>query len=1755
MDDSAPETDSEAPEQLEGGAYEIIRSRLAGHGAELRERLGKLNAERQRVFGAVESSLLATERVTTEHRCVARDMADIGGNRFLFAYNVQFGLKATTAPSDVFAAYHYAPGSHAFTDIGLDLLDQGGFADDFASLYKYYRETTFVKFLRIGPHLYMAFRVGKAVEDIKCFKWRIVGNGENGGLEYLGNRFDHEYEFPPQQEFEWVRAHRGMFREGLHPHVSIEDRLFVETVGGDLTVKVEDNTESGEGIYREDVAHADQTLDDAEVFYAVVGNLILLKILPYQEEDYRYLVYNGKTRSVERIDSIATSCVLLPEDHGIIFADGYHLQTGETKRFDSGLRDMLFERRIASPNGEDFLHVFYNRRSGLYVLMTYNLISQTVDTPIACHGFSLFPDGELVYFRADGDEAQKHHALQVWRTPFMEDEFRAGEETGNYLYKVGNAEVVRAMAECHEVLNLLGKDDTYADLYVDLAKKTGDLADAYFWIGHEAAFDLESVLREIRTAAESAIAEFDKVHRLRQSTAEETERVAGKATKLAAAGRNTRPDDIAGYVHGLAALREVRGEIISLRDLRYADGEKIDALEEEVTGATAEVSQRCVEFLLQPQALNPYRERIAAEEERVSAVDTVAEAEEVGEGLDEAAAELEMLIDVVGNLKIADATRTTEIIENISAIYATLNRVRSALRNRRQELAKSEGAAQFAAQLRLLDQASVNYLELCGSPGQCDEYLSKLMVQIEELEGRFAEFDEYQEQLTEKRDEIYNAFESKKLSLAEARARRAGSLAKSADRVLATIGHRLENFGSVSEINGYLAGDLMVEKVRDIIDQLAELGDTVKAGEIQTRLKTRREDAVRQLRDREELFVDGKDIIRLGNHKFAVNRQELELSIVPRDGGMFLHLAGTDYFEPVRDEEFLATRDVWDQEIVSENREVYRAEYLAWRLLAHFEERGGAALDEWLGQDEAAREEAVRQFMAPRYREGYTKGVHDRDASAILAVLARAHRQAGLLRYPPEDRALALLWHAARDPDDPATPRLDRKLAAFGGMRAAFPGFRGPGPGEDRSEPAATLAELRRGIGTFQRETVPEAEALAAADHALAAEYLFHELTGDEAEPGDAGIVISPEAAERLKRFLHLLATKRLEEKFAALLDGLDGDPVAQFEIVRDWLRGAAASSNGDVPADEAFLTEAAVHHVRREFEHRAVRQAETSADLEGLVGEHRRIDGGVYRFDYIEFTRRLRRFGSENVPRFEACEARKVALIETRREEMRLSEFKPEVMSAFVRNRLLDRVYLPLVGDNLAKQIGTAGADTRTDRMGLLLLTSPPGYGKTTLMEYIANRLGLVFMKINGPAIGHEVKSLDPADAPNASAREEIQKLNFALEMGDNLMLYVDDIQHTHTEFLQKFISLCDAQRKIEGVWNGRPRTYDLRGKKVCVVMAGNPYTESGGRFQVPDMLANRADTYNLGDIIGDHSADFEASYLENSLTSSPVLSRLAGRGQADVRAILKIAETGSREGIDFEGNYSMEEVDEFVSVAKKLMRVRDTILRVNLEYIRSAAQEGDYRTEPPFRLQGSYRNMNRIAERILPVMTDGEVEAAILDHYENEAQTLTTGAEANLLKFRELEGILTEEESARWEDIKRTFNRNLLTGGRGEDDPVTRVTGAMAGFTDGLGRIEEVLSKAAGDKSEGANLADATVEKIENIIAGLRAVPVDVQIKVVPVHEVAEPGPAKSTKSAKKKSTAKKKAAPKARRQGGKDMGLPVEVESRVEQKPGEG
>nr|MDA3873511.1 DNA repair ATPase [Kiritimatiellia bacterium] len=1557
---------------------------------ELRERIEELNAARQEVFGGVEPALVGTERVLTSNNCVPRDMVAVGSH-FLFGYNVQLGLRKEMEPGDVFSWFRFD--DSGFTEEPLDGWLMPQFIRDFKELYTYYKDTRFVKFAVIGPHLFMVFRVGKEVKDIKCFKWALTGEG---GLRYIDNRSDHEYRFPPQHEFEWTKATRDMHRSGAFPHISFEDRVFVETTGGDLTIKIDDNTETGEGIYREPVEDADQTLDDAEFSFASVGNLILMRILPYRETAPRYIVYSEKVREARRMDAIAGACVLLPEDHGVIFSNGYYLQTGEYKQFDSGLKNMMYERRIASPNGEDFLYVFYNRESGAYVLLSYNIIRQQVETPIECNGYCLFKNGKLIYFKSQ-EEPSKSHVVQIWKTPYAEELSAGSGKEESMLYKIGNRDVVRCMAGCGTLMGLLNREDSYANLYVDIVRQSTDLLDSYFWIGEGETFNLGEPLGEIKAAASSAIAEYEKVVQLRHAAESQLAEVEQETHDLLNDIRLQRQDDVKAHVKALADLRALRGKVISLRDVRYMDLEAAETLENSVKEQSEKQARRCVDFLLEEKALAPYEKRIAELGPAIGKLKKVQQGEELKEEVEGISSDLEMLIEIVSNLQIDDATHRTRIIDGISALFSTLNQVRADLKNKVKSLASVEGAAEFASQMKLLSQAVINYLDVCDSPDKCEGYLSRVMIQVEELEGTFSDFDEYVLKLGEKREEIYNAFETRRLSLVEVRNRRADTLQRSAERILNSVKARVEGLKSVADINGYFAADMMIEKLRGIAEQLTEMNDPVKAEDIQTKLKSAREDAVRQLHDRSELFVEGENVIKFGRHPFAVNTQELDLTIVPRGEQMMLHLTGTAFFEAITDPAFLETRPVWSQQVISENEEVAKAEYLAYLVMQDCDPKAEVP-------EMPALEEQVREFMSPRYAEGYQKGVHDEDAAKILVALLDLRANLGHLRTPSLVRALAMVfWDSFKRKDD--FPHLQARLQGVGASNKAF---------RQNRRQADAVVELKVRITQFVEET-PWFEVRGAAG---AAEYLFDVVANEEKQPASA------EAGALVTGFLEQVTKLGSQKAFDQACARLADRPVAKFGLVREWMLGYLETSPDSTQLE--VVDEAAALVSTETYEPSQVSSLSERRTIEGLRSSHDHIVDGKLELHYSEFVWRLQRFVEETVPRFEAFGRMKKEFLEETRTSMRLNEFKPKVLTSFVRNKLIDRVYLPLVGDNLAKQIGVAGKNTRTDRSGMLMLISPPGYGKTTLMEYIANRLGVVFMKINGPAIGHMVTSLDPSEAPNAAAREELNKLGLALEMGDNVMLYVDDIQHCNPEFLQKFISLCDAQRKIEGVYKGVSKTYDLRGKKVAVVMAGNPYTESGEKFRIPDMLANRADTYNLGDILGDNGEDFKLSFLENALTSNPALNRLASGSRKDVHEIIRAAGRQTEEALELEGRYTQVEVNEMLAVMRRMIQIRDIVLKVNDEYIRSAGQADEYRTEPAFKLQGSYRNMARLAEKVEAVMNDRELQTLVVSDYENEAQTLTTGAEANMLKFKHLLGTQTEEEAARWEDIKKKFSRN---------------------------------------------------------------------------------------------------------------------------------
>lgn len=1655
---SAVSGETSAPPTLASASYEIIRQRLTAQADDLAARTAKLDARRREVFGSIESKLLQADRITTAHNCVPQDMVRVGANRFLFGYNVHFGLKKETQLADVFGIFLRDETTGNFRETDLELLGDPRFLADFKRIYSVYEKTSFAKFSLIGNQLFFVFQTGTTVNDLAVFKW--VLDGET--LQYVDGRSEAEFRrvgFPPTHPFQWLVPDRESYRYGDHPHISIAERLFVECIGGTLTLKVEDNTSVGEGIYDEPVDDKRQKVDDADISYALVGQVILLKIRPYKEAAYRYLIFNEKTKAAVRVDSIGQSCAALPEDHGLIFPDGYYLATGELKTFGSAGGDHVLERVIHSPNGEDSLYVFYSRLSGEYVLLPYRLIPQKVEERITCHGFSLFPNGHLVLFRADS-EPQKHHSIQLRQTAFHEAGFEPAGQRESFLYQVGNRDIVRCLAEINEILTLARRNQPYTELYADLVKRCGSLQDAYPWLNNAEALGVAEALRGVREAANQAVDEFDKVLRLQREAAAQVTEIQQKADERFNDIRRSPFRSLDDFVRQLAALRSLTGSLITLREVRYIDTIALANLETQSVAETDRLAKACVEFLLKPESLDPYRAKAGEHLAATETVTRIAEARKLEAAIAATGAELELLIEIVNNLKIDDATETTRIIDGITTIYTSLNQAKGALKNRQHQLAATEGAAQFSAKMKLLGQSAASYLDLCDRPAKCEEYLNRLSVQIEELEGTFADFDDYIVQISERRTELYEAFEQRKLSLIEARNRRTAALVTAADRILKVVGNRLGAFKTIEEIHSYLASDLMIGKIRETVEQLLALEDSVKADELATRLKSLGQDAVRQLKDRQELFTGGPGVIQLGRHAFNINTQPLDLTVVNREGEQFIHLTGTRYFEHITDAEFLATRAAWDQEVSSENRDVYRAETLAMRLLAHLEKDPARSLAEVAALSQEARLALVQEFMGTRYQEGYTRGIHDLDGALIFDALLTSHLALGLARFRPSARAGAAVYWFKFCPVEIRNLWL-AKLRGFAERNRLFPG-----------DPAqfGYIEELRKLLAAFFESSGLFAPTLAGE----AAEYLFRELTHSDT------FVSSREADELVNGFNQHLITKGGETTFRNAVDSLSAHPASQLELIRDWLRGFLLE-RADLTA---YLDEAAARLFCGNALPSQVVTAATTQNLSGLKGAHPRLENGRYHFDYLDLRDRIDRFDREVLPLFQQYHARKQILLDAERQRLRLDEFKPRVLTSFVRNQLIDQVYLPLVGDNLAKQMGTAGDNKRTDRNGLLLLVSPPGYGKTTLLEYVASRLGIIFVKINGPAIGTGTTSLDPEEAPNAAAREEIQKLNLALEMGDNVMICVDDIQHCSPEFLQKFISLCDAQRKIEGVWRGQPRTYDLRGRKVVVVMAGNPYTETGHKFRLPDMLANRADTYNLGDIIGGNADGFKASYLENAVTSNAVLAPLTNRSQADIRTFVQMAANAGGETPAFEGSYSAQEVEEILSVMRKLTAVREVILSVNLEYIRSAAQSDEFRTEPAFKLQGSYRNMNRLAEKVVAIMNDAEVRALILDHYRNESQTLTADAEANLLKLKELIQAQTPEEAARWEEIKRTFKRNQLTRGSQDGDAVGRVVGQLSAFGAGLEAIQQTLAsglKPAMDGGESNSRMRSLMHELE--------------------------------------------------------------------------
>ncbi|HMV69151.1 MAG TPA: DNA repair ATPase, partial [Myxococcota bacterium] len=521
----------------EGGSWDVLRRRLEESARALVQKVDALDQARSATFGGGALGLLGPARLRTEGACLPVDAATVGG-LVLFGLHTTLGLRKEVMVDDVLALAELVDGPEGaslerVTDARGAWLADPRFLKDLRDLFSYYRDARLERLRTDVGMLLAVFRLGDRSADRRVFHWEVKPDG----VRYVDNRGDRLLQLPPSHEVPWTPTTREDHRLGRHPHVSIRDRVFVETVGGDLTIKVENNTEDGAGVYSEPVDDARQSLDDAVIEYAIVGALVLLRIRPYNEAAFRHFVFHTRTQQVHRVDGLGASCARLPEDHGVVFPGGYALETGEVKAF-SGAIDRALDRVVRAPNGEDVLYVLRGA-DGRASLYPYNLVRREVASPIEGFGAALLPDGRMVVVRADAREAVRVHALQLWQTAFCSPEHEAGRPRGaGLLGRVGNADLVRGIADAYALARRVALQPTRA-VFSDTASAAGRLIDDHPWLKDAEAGALDADAAAIRATAEAILGEYDKIEQLRRRAAETLTRAERDVAQLVA---DVRPD-------------------------------------------------------------------------------------------------------------------------------------------------------------------------------------------------------------------------------------------------------------------------------------------------------------------------------------------------------------------------------------------------------------------------------------------------------------------------------------------------------------------------------------------------------------------------------------------------------------------------------------------------------------------------------------------------------------------------------------------------------------------------------------------------------------------------------------------------------------------------------------------------------------------------------------------------------------------------------------------------------------------------------------------------------------------------------------------------------------------------------------------------------------------------------------------------------------------------------------------------------------
>ena len=238
---------------------------------------------------------------------------------------------------------------------------------------------------------------------------------------------------------------------------------------------------------------------------------------------------------------------------------------------------------------------------------------------------------------------------------------------------------------------------------------------------------------------------------------------------------------------------------------------------------------------------------------------------------------------------------------------------------------------------------------------------------------------------------------------------------------------------------------------------------------------------------------------------------------------------------------------------MSENRSVYRAEYLAYKIL-QAGRNGGIDFGSFLGLPEDEQTKLVQQFMAPRYAEGYVKGVHDHDALLILQQLIKLDSNLQLLKYPADARALANLYGAL-----PAVDDFRKSLGLQANALAAARDIFDDNIAKDDyvSQLVQRIQDLASQLDVFDNNLVDSA-----------AQYYFEQLTTTGKH------VCSSHADQLCVAFTKFVERKQKQSLFESTIKNKQVPFLDRFLLVRNWI--VSFSDMNESGFEPAYFNEAA---------------------------------------------------------------------------------------------------------------------------------------------------------------------------------------------------------------------------------------------------------------------------------------------------------------------------------------------------------------------------------------------------------------------------------------------------------------------------------------------------------------------------------------------------------------------------------------------------